>query len=52
MDAWNNIVNSSTKELYVDSIIYFRKVCEKYPDLLEYVESTSFDLVKEKIICA
>ncbi|XP_050891007.1 uncharacterized protein LOC127096489 [Lathyrus oleraceus] len=37
MDAWNVIVNSSTKELYVDSVIHFRKVCKKYPDLLKYV---------------
>lgn len=35
MDAWNFIVNSSTKELYADFIIHFRKMCEKYPDLLK-----------------
>ena len=40
MDAWNHIVNSSTKELYAGSVMNFRKVCEKYSDLLKYVEST------------
>lgn len=52
MDAWNSIVNSSTKELYVDSVIHFRKVCEKYLDLLKYVESKILGQVKEKIVCA
>ena len=52
MDAWNHILNSSTKELYADSVIHFRKVCEKYPALLKYVESTILDQVKEKIACA
>ncbi|XP_050893360.1 uncharacterized protein LOC127099673 [Lathyrus oleraceus] len=51
-DAWNRIINSSTKEPYVDSLIHFRKVCEKYPDLLKYVESTILDQVKENIVCA
>lgn len=52
MDARNVIVSSSTKELYIDPIIHFRKVCEKYLDLLKFVESTIFDQVKEKIVCA
>ncbi|XP_058741061.1 uncharacterized protein LOC131613405 [Vicia villosa] len=29
MDAWTRIVNSSTKELYADSVIHFRKVYKK-----------------------
>ena len=33
-------------------VMHFRKVCEKYPDLLKYVESTILDQVKEKIVCA
>ncbi|XP_058753208.1 uncharacterized protein LOC131626410 [Vicia villosa] len=28
------------------------KICEKYPDLLKYVESTILDKVKEKFVCA
>ncbi|KAI5401561.1 hypothetical protein KIW84_066148 [Lathyrus oleraceus] len=52
MDSWNHIVNSSTKELYADSVMHFRKLCEKYLYLLKYVESTILDQVKEKIICA
>lgn len=30
MDAWNLIVNYFTKELYDDSVIHFRKVCDKF----------------------
>ncbi|XP_058757277.1 uncharacterized protein LOC131630516 [Vicia villosa] len=52
MDAWNCILNSSTKDLYVDSVIQFWKVCKKYPALLKYVESTILDQVKEKIVYA
>lgn len=52
IDVWNVIINSSMEELYVDVVILFRKVCEKYSDLLKYVESTILDQVKEKIICA
>lgn len=51
MDVQNDIVNSSTKESYVDSVMHFKKVCEKYHDLLKYIESIILDLVKEKIIC-
>lgn len=29
--------------------MHFRKMCEKYPDLLKYVESTILDQVKEKM---
>ncbi|CAK8566771.1 unnamed protein product [Lathyrus sativus] len=52
MDAWNRILNSSTKELYVDFVIQFWKVCEKYSALLKYVESTILDQVKENIVYA
>ncbi|XP_050876420.1 uncharacterized protein LOC127080131 [Lathyrus oleraceus] len=52
MDAWNRIINSSIKELYVDSVMHFRKVCEKYHDLSKYVERTILDQVKEKIVYA
>lgn len=37
IDAWNRIINSSIKELYVDFVIHFMKVCEKYAYLLKYV---------------
>ncbi|XP_058725791.1 uncharacterized protein LOC131597095 [Vicia villosa] len=52
MDAWSRITNSSTKELYADYIIQFQKVCERYPDLLKYVENTILDKVKGKFVCA
>lgn len=34
-----NIVNSSTKEVSVDFVINFMKVCKKYPILLKYIEA-------------
>lgn len=49
MECYNN---SSTKELQSDDVIHVRKVCEKYLDLLKYVENAILDQVKEKIICA
>lgn len=52
MDAWNVIINSSTKQLYVNDVIHFRNVCEKYPDSLKYFKSTILDQVKENIIYA
>lgn len=52
MNAWNGIINSSTKELYVEFVIHFRRVCARYANLLKYVEETILDQVKEKIFCA
>jgi hypothetical protein len=52
MAAWNIIVNASTKEMYTDVVLQFRAVCEKYLNLLKYVESTILDQVKEKFVCA
>lgn len=36
MNAWNVIINSSMEELYANVVILFRKVCEKYTNLLKY----------------
>lgn len=52
MDAWNVIINSSAEELYVDVVILFKKMREKYPDLVKYVECTILGQVKEKDVCA
>ncbi|XP_058776233.1 uncharacterized protein LOC131650548 [Vicia villosa] len=52
MDAWARIASSLTKELYADAELQFRKICEKYLDLLKYIESTILDKVKEKFFCA
>ena len=52
MVVWNAIVNASTKEMYTDAVLQFRAVCEKYLNLLKYVESTILDQVKEKFVCA
>ncbi|XP_058776823.1 uncharacterized protein LOC131651173 [Vicia villosa] len=52
MDAWARNASSSTKELYADVVLQFRKICEKYSDLLKYIKSTILDKVKEKFVCA
>ena len=52
MAAWNVLINASTKEMYTDTILQFRGVCEKYLNLLKYVESIILDQVKEKFVCA
>lgn len=35
MDAWNGILNSSTKYLYAASIMHFRSVCQisRFPEI-------------------
>lgn len=52
IDAWNSILNSSTKELYVEFVMHFRRVCVRYPNFLKYVNGTIFDQVKENIVCS
>lgn len=52
MDAWNGVINSSTKELYIEFVIHFKSVCSRYPYLVKYVEGTILDQVKNKIVCA
>lgn len=52
VDACNNIINYSKEELYVESIIYFRRVCVRYPYFMKYIESAILDQVKKKIGCA
>lgn len=52
MDAWNIIINSSTEELYAESVTHFMRSCEKYLYLLKYGESNILDQVKENIVSA
>ena len=46
------IVNASTNQMYTDDVLQFRAICEKYLNVLKYVESTILDQVKEKFVCA
>lgn len=34
MDVWTTIVNSYAKELFVESVIQFKRVCVAYPNFL------------------
>jgi len=37
--AWDDVVESPTKDSYASAVIRFRDVCEKFPKFLEYVET-------------
>jgi len=44
------VVESLTKESYVDIVVHFRDVCKKFAKLLTYIETTILNIVKEKIV--
>src|SRR4030042_3476833 len=52
MHAWDNVVESSPEQSYIDAVMHFREVCKTFPKFLIYVESTILDVVKEKIVRA
>lgn len=53
MRAWSCVVDSPTKEVYLENEGNFRKICEKFPKFLEYVDKSIFNsTVKEKIVRA
>lgn len=35
MNVWNGVINSSTEELYEESVIHFRRVYARYPYFLK-----------------
>jgi len=45
-----DIVDSKTKEAYIDNWNRFKVVCGKFPKFLEYVEKTILDPVKDKVV--
>jgi hypothetical protein len=47
---WESIVQSSSEESYISAVAEFRKVFEKYPNFLNYVETTVLDPVKENLV--
>ncbi|GAU48301.1 hypothetical protein TSUD_132260 [Trifolium subterraneum] len=47
---WESIVQSSSEESYTSAVAEFRKVFEKYPNFLNYVETTVLDPVKENLV--
>ncbi|GAU30678.1 hypothetical protein TSUD_39020 [Trifolium subterraneum] len=52
MGAWEEVMYSPSEESYVDAVVQFRKVCEKFPKFINYVESTILDPLKEKLVRA
>ncbi|GAU51929.1 hypothetical protein TSUD_417120, partial [Trifolium subterraneum] len=49
---WNSIVDSTSEESYTTAVVDFRKVFEKFPNFVKYVETTVLDPVKEKFLSA
>ena len=52
MKAWENLVESLSKESYVDLVQQLRDVCKKFPEFLTYVESNILNPLKEKVVRA
>lgn len=43
MNVCDVIISYSMEDLYVEYVIHFRRLCEKYPDFLKYFENTILD---------
>ncbi|MCH80434.1 otubain [Trifolium medium] len=52
MGAWEAVVEFLSEESYLDDVVEFRKVCEKFPKFVKYVETTILDMLKEKLVRA
>jgi hypothetical protein len=50
MDTWEVIINSDTKQAYIDSCNRFKIVFDKFPKFLKNVETTILGKVKEKVV--
>jgi hypothetical protein len=49
---WESVVESSSEDAYGLAVVEFRRVFEKFPKFLKYVEETVLDPVNEKIVRA
>jgi hypothetical protein len=52
MIAWDNMVESLSKESYADVVVHFRDVCKKFPKFHNYVETTILNTIKENFVRA
>ena len=50
MDACEAIMESDTEKVYVDNCLLLRIACKNFPKFLEYVKTTIFGPVKEKVV--
>ncbi|MCI29852.1 protein FAR1-RELATED SEQUENCE 6, partial [Trifolium medium] len=46
--AFKNLLDSATEEEYAKNVLEFKKLCEKWPKILRYVEETVLDTDKKK----
>jgi alpha-glucosidase len=52
MDSFEAVLYSQTKECYVQSLVEFRKVCQKFPRFFNYVEKIVLDTDGTKVVRA
>jgi alpha-glucosidase len=49
---WESVIESTSEKAYSHAVVEFRRVFEKFPKFLKYVEETVLDPVNEKIVRA
>ncbi|PNX81970.1 hypothetical protein L195_g037995 [Trifolium pratense] len=47
--AFRNVLESSTEDEYAGNVLEFRKLCERWPKFLRYIEETILDTDKERV---
>ncbi|XP_045810896.1 uncharacterized protein LOC123905333 [Trifolium pratense] len=47
--AFEDVLDSSTEAEYTENVMAFRKLCERWPKFVRYVEETILDTDKEKL---
>jgi hypothetical protein len=52
MDTLEIMVDFPSEVLYVDVLLEFRKMYEKFPNFLKYVESTILGPLKKRLVRA
>ncbi|XP_045792850.1 PKS-NRPS hybrid synthetase cheA-like [Trifolium pratense] len=50
--AFEDVLDSSTEAEYTENVMAFRKLCERWPKFVRYVEETILDTDKEKLVSA
>jgi len=50
MKVWENMVESSLKETFVEPIVQFREVCRNFSKFLNYVGNNILNPLKRKIV--
>jgi hypothetical protein len=51
-NAFEDLLNSPTKERYAEVVLEFRELCKRWPRFVNYVQSTVLDTDEEKVVRA